>query len=88
MADDRGVPTDRTPTRPGIQRNYRRSLLSFSPGSALKGRAGTLPFVKRRGLLLPRIEHGYPRLVEIAPVARDNRKPVMKGGRGKHEVRV
>ena len=35
----------------------------------------------RRGLRLPRIEDWHPRLVEIAPVARDNRKAVMQGGR-------
>jgi len=36
VADDRVVPTDRTPARQAIQRNYPGSLLSFSSGSAIK----------------------------------------------------
>ena len=45
-------------------------------------------FETRGDLLLPRVEHGHPCLVEIAPVACDDRKPVVKGGRRKHEVGV
>lgn len=33
------------------------------------------------GLLLPRVEDFHSRLIEIAPVARDDRESVVKGGR-------
>ena len=39
-------------------------------------------------LLLPRVEDRNSCLVEIAPVARDNRKPVVKGCGRNHNVRV
>ena len=38
------------------------------------------------GLLLPRVDHWHPRLVEIAPVTCDNRKPVVKSGRRNDEI--
>ena len=46
------------------------------------------PFAKRGELLFPRVEHRHPCLIEIAPVACNNRKSMVKGGRRKHKVGV
>ena len=37
--------------------------------------------------MLPRVENRRTCLVEIAPVACDDREPVVKGGCRKHEIR-
>ena len=68
-----------------LRLNYEtlRRLISLASPSV-----ANLPYLKRKGLLFPRVEDRNSRLVEIAPVASDDRKPVVKGGRRKHEVRV
>ena len=40
------------------------------------------------GLVLPGVEDFHSRFIEIAPVARNDRESVVKGGRGKHKIRV